>query len=429
LQRRAAQPHASAFKMASELITSASKARGFLATPSYLRLWFAGGIGNAMRWLELLVAGIFTYEVTQSTVLVALVIIARSLPMLLIGTIAGVVGEALNRKRLLVTQLFVMAANSAVLSVLALSGQIRVWHIALGGLVTGIVWATELAVRRRMIGEVVAPAQIAPAVAFDSLTNSIARVLGPLAGGAVFEGLGLGGAYLLSAALYLVAGLVVSGLDFRQESRKLRFGRIAIDIAEGLAVARANPAILTVVLVSIIMNMFAFSYSALIAPIGLDVYGVSPILVGALAAAEPLGAIATGILLSAGWLRLEGRRALLRGSLLFLVGLAGMAVSPWYALAFALLLIGGLGTAAFSNMQTTLILTEAPLATRSRVMGIVTMCIGTGPIGVLTIGMMSEKLGPSVAILIMAGLGLGGLSLVWTKLIRAQPDLAGHWRG
>src|ERR1700731_691149 len=119
--------------MASELITSASKPRGFLATPSYLRLWFVGGIGNAMRWLELLVAGIFTYEVTQSTVLVALVIVARSLPMLLIGTIAGVVGEALNRKRLLVTQLFVLAVSSAVLCVLAFSGQIRVWHVAIGG--------------------------------------------------------------------------------------------------------------------------------------------------------------------------------------------------------------------------------------------------------------------------------------------------------
>src|SRR5271169_927957 len=100
--------------MASELITQA-KSWGFLATPSYLRLWFAGGIGNAMRWLELLVAGIFTYEVTQSTVLVALVTVARSLPMLFIGTIAGVVGEALNRKRLLVAQLFVMAVSSAVL--------------------------------------------------------------------------------------------------------------------------------------------------------------------------------------------------------------------------------------------------------------------------------------------------------------------------
>jgi len=290
--------------MASELIASPSEPRGFLATPSYLRLWFAGGIGNAMRWLELLVAGIFTYEVTQSSVMVALVTVARSLPMLFIGTIAGVVGEALNRKRLLLTQLFVMAVNSAVLCALAFSAQIRVWHIAVGGIAAGIVWAMELAVRRRMIGEVVAPDQVAPAVAFDSLTNSFARVLGPLAGGAAYQTLGLGGAYFLSAALYLAAGLTVSGLDFRQEPRKLRFGRFAIDIAEAVAVARTKPAILAVVLVSIIMNMFAFSYSALIAPIGLDVYRVSPILVGALAAAEPLGAIVIGIPLSTGWLRL-----------------------------------------------------------------------------------------------------------------------------
>jgi predicted MFS family arabinose efflux permease len=321
--------------MASELIGSAIKLRGFLATPCYLRLWFAGGVGNAMRWFELLVAGIFTYEVTQSTILVALVTVARSLPMLFIGTIAGVVGEALNRKRLLVTQLFVMAVSSATLCALAFSAQIRVWHIAVGGIVAGIVWAMELAVRRRMIGEVVTPDQVAPAVAFDSLTNSFARVLGPLAGGAAYQTLGLGGAYLLSVTLYLAAGLTVSGLNFRQEARQLRFGRIVIDIAEAVRVARGNPAILTVVLVSIIMNMFAFSYSALIAPIGLDVYRVSPVLVGALAAAEPLGAIAVGIPLSTGWLRLKGRRALLRGSLLFLIGLAAMALSPWYALAFA----------------------------------------------------------------------------------------------
>ncbi len=173
-----------------------------------------------MRWLELLVAGIFTYEVTHSTVLVALVTVARSLPMLFIGTIAGVVGEALNRKRLLLTQLFVMAVNSSVLCALAFSAQIRVWHIAVGGIAAGIVWAMELAVRRRMIGEVVAPDQVAPAVAFDSLTNSFARVLGPLAGGAAYQTLGLGGAYFLSAALYLAAGLTVSGLDFRQEPRQ-----------------------------------------------------------------------------------------------------------------------------------------------------------------------------------------------------------------
>jgi MFS family permease len=406
--------------MLSPSIIALSERRGLLANPSYLRLWFAGGVGNAMRWLELLVAGIFTYDATHSAFLVAVVTVARTLPMLFIGAIAGLVGEALNRKRILLTQLAVLAGSSTVLSGLALSGWLRVWHVAVAGIVTGIVWTAEMAVRRRMIGEVVASDQIVPAVAFDSLTNSVARVVGPLAGGAGFERLGLGGAYFLSAMLYLAACFVVGGLRFQQQPRPLRLHRLTADLAEGLAVARSHPAIFGVVLVSIVMNVFGFSYSALIAPIGLDGFRVSPTLVGALAAAEPIGAIAIGTALSAGWLRLDGSRALLRGSLLFLVGVAGMALSPWYGLAFMLLLMGGLGTAAFSNMQTTLILIEAPVAMRSRVMGIVTMCIGTGPLGVLAAGLLSEWLGPASAVLIMAGFGLAGLGLVWTRLLRGR---------
>jgi MFS family permease len=403
--------------MTAEPLVSRVRPRGLMATPGYARLWFAGGVGNAMRWVELLVAGIFTYDVTHSAFLVAVVTVTRSLPMLFLGPIAGVVAEAVSRKRLLLAQLFGMAAVSAVLALLAFAGAIRVWHIALGGAVTGIAWASELAVRRRMLGEVVPSDRVVAAVALDSLTNSVARVLGPICGGAVFEGLGLGGAYLLAAALYLAAGAAVLGLDFRQEPRRLRFGRIPGDIAEGLAVARATPAILGVVLVTIVMNTWGFSYSALIAPIGLDVYQVSPTLVGALAAAEPLGAIIIGVALSAGWIHLNGARALLQGSFLFLGGVIAMALSPWYGLAFVLLLIGGLGTAAFSNMQTSLILIEAPPNTRSRVMGIVTMCIGTGPLGVLLIGALSEQIGPPAAILVMAGIGVIGLGLIARRVL------------
>src|SRR5438132_852204 len=208
------------------MITSSSivpvlRPRGLLATPAYLRLWFAGGVGNAMRWLELLVAGVFTYDVTHSTFLVALVTVARSLPMLFGGALAGVVGEALNRKRILVVQLLVMMATSLALFLLALFGEVRVWHIIVAGAVNGTVWASELAVRRRMIGEVVAADQVTAAVAFDSLTNSIARVLGPLLGGAVFETLGLGGAYLLATLFYLAASLAGIGLGFRPDPRPL----------------------------------------------------------------------------------------------------------------------------------------------------------------------------------------------------------------
>src|SRR5436305_14915070 len=99
--------------MTTETIASTAQRRGLLANPSYVRLWLAGGVGNAMRWLELLVAGIFTYDATHSAFLVAVVTVARSLPMLFLGPIAGVVAEAFNRKRLLLAQLALMTGTSS----------------------------------------------------------------------------------------------------------------------------------------------------------------------------------------------------------------------------------------------------------------------------------------------------------------------------
>jgi MFS family permease len=91
---------------------------------------------------------------------------------------------------------------------------------------------------------------------------------------------------------------------------------------------------------------------------------------------------------------------------LFTVTLIVMALSPSYWLALAALIIGGFGTAGFGNMQSTLMLTEAPIEVRSRLMGIVTVCIGTGPLGVLLAGVLSDQIGPRGAVLAMAAAGL-----------------------
>jgi MFS family permease len=393
-------------------MTTTMGPRALLATPSYLRLWLAGGFGNSMRWLEMLVAGIFTFDLTGSAFWVAVVTVARTLPMLLLGSLTGVVSEALNRKTLLLCGLFIMAANSAVLCALAAEDAIRIWHIALGGTVAGTVWTTEMAVRRRMIGEVMAAAHIGQAIALDSVTGSATRMIGPLLGGITFAAVGLTGAYALSTAIYLAAAIIVCGLAYQQEARPLNLARIPADLIEGLRIVRAHPLILDVVLITIITNVFAFSYSALIVPIGASNYGASPILIGLLAAAEPLGAITSGLAMATGRVRMDRPHMMISGSFLFLCALVATALAPWYGLAFLLLLIGGLGTAAFSSMQSTLVLTMAPAGARSRILGLITVCIGTGPLGVLAAGALSEWLGPQHAMLAMAVAGLAALVLV-----------------
>ncbi len=381
-----------------------------LRLPDFLRLWLVGASANAMRWLELLASGLFTYEVTGSALAVTAVVAARQLPQLLFGAFAGAISEAVNHKIIVMLALMVPAAVATVLATLATTGHLALWHVALGNLVSGMMWATEMSTRRRMVGEVAGPHRIVHAIALDSATSAGTRMIGPLLGGLAFEWLHMRGAYMVTALVQFGGAFVLAGLVHPQVTRRLALARIPAEIAEGFAYARTRPTIMLVFAITIVTNAFAFAYSGLVAPLGLGEFHVSPTLVGLLAAAEPLGCLLTGALMAAGLLRLDShgdrRLAFAGGSALFLVMLIGMALSPSYWLAVALLVIGGFGTAGFSNMQTTLMLTEAPAEMRSRLMGIVTVCIGTGPLGVVAAGVLSDHLGPRGAVLAMGSVGL-----------------------
>ncbi len=380
--------------------------RQLLASPDFLRLWLVGAFANAMRWLELLASGLFAYEITGSALAVTAVVAARQLPQLLLGAFAGAVSEAVNRKAIVMLALLVPAAVSTVLASLATTGHLALWHVALGNLLSGIMWATEMSTRRRMVGEVAGPTRIVPAIALDSATNAATRMIGPLLGGLAFEWLGMKGAYTLTALVQFAGALAMSGLVHVQITRKLRLAHIPAEIAEGLAFARTRPVILLVFGITVVTNAFAFAYSGLVAPLGLGQFAVSPTLVGLLAAGEPLGALIGGGLIAAGFLRMERQTAFVGGSALFMVALIAMALSPSYWFALAVLVIGGFGTAGFGNMQSTLMLTEAAPEVRSRLMGIVTVCIGTGPLGILAAGLLSDHIGPRAAVIAMATLGL-----------------------
>ena len=399
--------------------------RELVRVPDFLRLWLVGAFANAMRWLELLASGLFAYEITGSALAVTAVVAARQLPQLLFGAFAGAVSEAVNRKLIVMLALIVPAVVSTALASLATTGHLALWHVALGNLVSGTMWATEMSTRRRMVGEVAGPHRIVPAIALDSATNAATRLIGPLLGGIAFQWLGMKGAYTLTALVQFAGAFAMSGLVHQQITRKLNLARIPAEIAEGLKYARTKPIILLVFGITVVTNTFAFAYSGLLAPLGLGAFHVSPSLVGLLAAAEPIGALMGGALIAAGLLRMDRRVVFAGGSALFMVALIVMALSPYYWLAFSVLVVGGFGTAGFGNMQTTLMLTEAPPDMRSRLMGLVTVGIGTGPLGILAAGALAAEFGPRAAVMAMAAMGLvftATLSL-WLKRRTPVPPM------
>jgi MFS family permease len=391
-----------------------SPIRELLRSPDFLRLWLVGAFANAMRWLELLVTGLFAWEVTHSAFAVTVVVALRQIPQLLFGAFAGAISEALNRKLIVMTALLCPAVVSTILATLATMGRLELWQVAVGNLLSGMMWAFEMPTRRRMVGEAAGPHRIVNAIALDSATSAATRMVGPLLGGMAFEWLHMKGAYTLTALVQFLGAFAIAGLVYPQVTRRLDLMRIPYDIVEGLRFAWTKSTILLVFGVTIVTNAFAFAYSALVAPLGLAVFDVSPALVGLLAAGEPLGALIGGTLIAAGLLRMDRRLAFAGGAALFMVALILMALSPSFWFAFAILVLGGFGTAGFGNMQSTLMLTEAPPEVRSRLMGVVTVCIGTGPLGQLAIGALSDQIGPRSAVIVMAVAGLAlTAAMVW----------------
>ena len=261
------------------------------------------------------------------------------------------------------------AVVSTLLATLAMTGHLELWHVALGNLLSGTLWASEMSTRRRMVGEVAGPHRIVNAIALDSATSAATRMIGPLLGGLAFETLHMSGAYTLTALVQFAGAFAMAGLVHPQITRRLNLARIPAEIAEGLAFARTKPTIVLVFGITIVTNAFGFAYSGLVAPLGIAAFDVSPALVGLLAAGEPLGALLGGALIAAGFLRMDRRLAFAGGAALFMAALIVMALSPSFWLAFAVLVIGGFGTAGFGNMQSTLMLTEAPPEMRSQADG------------------------------------------------------------
>jgi MFS family permease len=393
------------------------------ANPDIVRLWTIGGINNVVRWFELLAAALFTLDVTGSAFAVAAVTAARSLPMLLFGAVTGVLCDALDRKRILIVSMVVTATSSLAIVILAGAGVVTVWHLAIAAFASGLVWSTDMSARRRMVGELAAPGMVARVIAMDSLVGSVMRMLGPMLGGISYDLIGLAGAYACTTVLTAGNLLLAWPIRHRQDSHPLVLSRIARDLAEGVAAARHVPVVVAVLGVTVAMNLFAWSYTGVVAPIARLVFEVPTAVVGALASAEPLGAIIGGAVLTRSNLGIPPRALMLGGSILFVVMLGLMPFAPVFWLACALLVVGGIGTSGFSNMQTTLILSDAPVALRSRLLGLTAVGIGTGPFGLLLVGALSDPLGPARAVQVMALAGffsLVAVNIYWKAAEKAH---------
>jgi MFS family permease len=377
-----------------------------LREPGFLRVWAIGLIGNTMRWLELLAIGIFVFEVTGSALLVAVMTIARQLPLALFGTFIGPVAERTNRKHLLIVGFSLMTLSTGCMGVLASLGVIEIWHIAICVFINGSCWALDYPVRRTLIGEFAGAERLGTGISLDSATNNITRMIGPLAGGIVYGLVGLKGAFIVSGVAHFFCVLIAVTLVLDHSKTKAAFVPYLEMLKQGLNIVRGSRELIGIYLITIILNVFGFPYASMVPVLGRARYQVEPALIGLLSAAEGAGAFAGALFIAFVARPAWFKRLYLYGAILFVFLVFCLSFATQYWMAMSILLLAGLGMAGFGAMQSTLVLLLAPPEARSRLMGLLSVCIGCAPIGLFNLGLLADWFGAPTALTVVSSVGL-----------------------
>jgi predicted MFS family arabinose efflux permease len=202
-------------------------------------------------------------------------------------------------------------------------------------------------------------------------------------------------------------------VQIRHAPARMHGASFIASMREGLEVLRGDRRLAGVFMITVIFNIFGWPFISMIPVIGTDSLHLDPKGVGLLAGCDGvgglLGAMLLGRLARPAW---HGR--IYVGSVaVYLATVIAFATATSAPVAAAVLFLIGVIAVGFSVLQTTLVYRCAPVALRARLLGLLSMFIGTGPIGFLYLGFLADALTPKVGTVALAAQGI--LVLVFTR--------------
>jgi MFS family permease len=379
----------------------------------FRRVWLIGIFSGIVRWLEMLAFGIYVFDLTGSAFLVTSFTLMRFIPFALFGPVTGSLVDRFGQQNILRWSLAFMFLTSGVLAWLATSGRLELWHLAMASIFAGFYWTTDFPARRNLIGELAGPDLLARALSFDAASNTMTRALGPLTGGVLMATLGISGILGLTMIMYFLSFVLALRLMSRNKTLQRATAGLAREILAGFRFARTRPDILAAFSITIIFNLFGFPFTALIPVIGKQTLHLTPDGVGLIAAAEGIGAM-TGAVLAGRSKTIGQVWASYGGGVSFcMIGILVMGTGQDVAWVATGIIAAGFGGGFFAATQVMIIYRLAPPDQRSRMLGILTFCIGSAPVGFAVLGYMSDWLGTGPALVIMGVEGIIAMSLFW----------------
>jgi MFS family permease len=396
-----------------------------LSHPGFRVFFFCVAAVMTADFCEHVISYWVMWEKFHSTWLAGFAVISHWLPFLLLSIPSGALGDRFDTRRIIQVGMLVFASVSIAWGMLFLSGKLEMWQACVLLIVhgmAGVLWnpATQL-----LLYDMVGPAQLPSAVRLVATARNLGMLAGPAVGTALLH-LGPSTGIFINALIYLPMILWLwkapYGPRFRTAgSAPVRAIKGFADILETLRIVAGNRTLLSMTLLAGGASLFiGNAYQAQMPELAHDLgQGQANSMYTLLIGADALGAILAAVVLeSRGFLPLTPRTALIL-AMVWCCALAGFAMSTFYPVAVALLLVAGFVELSFNSMAQALVQLNAPPNRRGPIVGVFVMsALGMRTFSGVTVGVVGSIIGVHYSIALSACILLVGLIALFVSFMR-----------
>jgi MFS family permease len=367
--------------------------------------------------MELLILGWYILVETGSVVLLTLFGALQYIGTL-IAPLIGLAGDRLGHRNVLCGMRATYALLAGLISLLALSGSVSPGWVFAVAAISGLIRPSDLAMRNALVAETMPGNRLMSAMGVARTTSDSARVVGALAGAALFAILGMGAAYLVIASFYAAGFALTLGVGAPRSGTD-RLGNVSFwrDLREGMVFIADSPESLAAMLLAFLVNMTAFPLTSGLLPfVARDIYHLDQTGLGTLVASFATGALVGSLIVS-----MVGRSLHPGRMMLVFAGL-------WYCLLLAfvqmqsasggrlMLALAGFAQSLSMVPMAVMLLHNAGARFRGRVMGVRMLAVYGLPIGLIGAGMLIGHIGfvaTATAYCVFGLLATGAIAFRW----------------
>ena len=349
---------------------------------------------------EQVIVGFLIFEITQSSAWVGISLAIYFAPMLILGVPAGVMADRFERRRLLPATEFAIALALAMYVIVLSQIQVSLTLLLSLALISGSIRAVITPVRLSYVYDLVGRDNIVPSLGLLNLGIRTGQLVGAGLAGISIKLYGATFGLFVLCIGHCIAYLLLMGLGNAGRSASYIGSSVLNELAEYWQEVKSNQGLKFLILVTVAIEIFGFSFISALPEIAKQKLNVSADGLGFMHAARAIGGMIAGIAF-ASTINLRNKEKLYMGMVVgFGICVAGLGLSENFTI--AVLAIAAIACMAASTdvLSQSLMQMRVPDKLRGRAMGAWVFAVGMGPVGHLQTGFMSDLIGADRALLV-----------------------------